>query len=171
MNDVRWARNILGNAFCADVFAGGADYFFDALLGRYPVGVRRQRADDPVCEGLPADRDSGERPVEPQLQFQRGDAGHRLSAQVDVHDSDRRRLNVILDPVFIFGLNMGIEGAVVATVISMFVSMLFVMSHFFQHQTPGAFPGRLFPAEGLDHPQHRFDRHGPVPDEPGGERR
>ena len=45
-------------------------------------------------------------------------------------------LNVILDPIFIFGLNMGIEGAAVATVISMFVSMLFVMSHFFntKHQ-------------------------------------
>ena len=45
-------------------------------------------------------------------------------------------LNVILDPVFIFWLDMGIEGAAVATVISMFISSLFVMSHFFnpKHQ-------------------------------------
>lgn len=40
-------------------------------------------------------------------------------------------MNVILDPIFIFGLEMGIKGAAYATVISMFVSALFVMSHFF----------------------------------------
>lgn len=40
-------------------------------------------------------------------------------------------MNVILDPIFIFGMEMGIKGAAYATVISMFVSTLFVMSHFF----------------------------------------
>lgn len=39
-------------------------------------------------------------------------------------------LNVGLDPIFIFGFNMGIRGAAIATVVSMFVGMLFVMSHF-----------------------------------------
>ena len=39
-------------------------------------------------------------------------------------------LNFILDPIFIFGLDMGIQGAAWATVISMFVSTVFVMSHF-----------------------------------------
>lgn len=39
--------------------------------------------------------------------------------------------NVILDPIFIFGLEMGIRGAAVATNISMFISMVFVMIHFF----------------------------------------
>lgn len=38
--------------------------------------------------------------------------------------------NLILDPLFIFGLNMGIRGAAIATVISMFIGMLFVMHHF-----------------------------------------
>ena len=39
-------------------------------------------------------------------------------------------LNVILDPIFIFWLNMGIKGAAIATVISMGISMIFVMVHF-----------------------------------------
>lgn len=39
-------------------------------------------------------------------------------------------LNAILDPIFIFGLDLGIAGAAWATVISQFVSMIIVMSHF-----------------------------------------
>ena len=39
-------------------------------------------------------------------------------------------LNFILDPIFIFGFGMEIQGAAWATVISMFVSTLFVMRHF-----------------------------------------
>jgi len=41
-------------------------------------------------------------------------------------------LNVILDPVFIFWLNMGIRGAAIATILSMVASTLFVMWHFFK---------------------------------------
>lgn len=40
--------------------------------------------------------------------------------------------NVILDPIFIFGLKMGIQGAAIATVISMALSAAFVMWHFVQ---------------------------------------
>jgi putative MATE family efflux protein len=39
-------------------------------------------------------------------------------------------LNVILDPIFIFGFDMGIKGAAYATVISMAASTVFVMHHF-----------------------------------------
>lgn len=39
-------------------------------------------------------------------------------------------LNTILDYIFIFKLNMGIKGAAAATVISMFVGMCYVLSHF-----------------------------------------
>ena len=35
-------------------------------------------------------------------------------------------LNLILDPVFIFGLNMGIQGAALATILSQFVSAVWV---------------------------------------------
>ncbi|MDE5864211.1 MAG: MATE family efflux transporter, partial [Lachnospiraceae bacterium] len=36
-------------------------------------------------------------------------------------------LNILLDPVFIFGLNLGVEGAAIATVISQFCSAFFVV--------------------------------------------
>ncbi len=39
-------------------------------------------------------------------------------------------LNTILDPLFIFGFGMGIKGAALATVISMFVGMCYVLRHF-----------------------------------------
>ncbi|MDX8339236.1 MATE family efflux transporter [Draconibacterium sp. IB214405] len=38
--------------------------------------------------------------------------------------------NIILDPIFIFGLDMGVKGAAYATVISMFVLMVWVLYHF-----------------------------------------
>lgn len=38
-------------------------------------------------------------------------------------------INLILDPIFIFGLNMGVKGAALATVISQFISALWVL-HF-----------------------------------------
>lgn len=38
--------------------------------------------------------------------------------------------NVILAPLFIFGLDLGIKGAAIATDIAMTISMVFVMSHF-----------------------------------------
>lgn len=41
-------------------------------------------------------------------------------------------INIILDPIFIFGLNMGMKGAAYATVIAQFVSALWVLSYFFQ---------------------------------------
>lgn len=41
-------------------------------------------------------------------------------------------LNVVLDPIFIFVFGMGIRGVAVATVISMFIGMMFVMHHFRQ---------------------------------------
>ncbi len=40
-------------------------------------------------------------------------------------------LNTILDPIFIFGFGMGIQGAAVATVISMMVSAAWVLYYFF----------------------------------------
>lgn len=38
--------------------------------------------------------------------------------------------NIALDPILIFGLNMGVKGAAIATVISQFVSAVWVMSFF-----------------------------------------
>ena len=44
-------------------------------------------------------------------------------------------LNIILDYIFIYPLDMGIEGAAWATVISMFASACFVMWHFFDKKS------------------------------------
>lgn len=44
-------------------------------------------------------------------------------------------LNIGLDPVFIFSLNMGIKGAAVATVISQFASSVFVLAVLFNKKT------------------------------------
>ncbi len=37
-------------------------------------------------------------------------------------------LNIILDPIFIFGFDMGVRGAAIATVISQFASLIFIFS-------------------------------------------
>jgi putative MATE family efflux protein len=39
-------------------------------------------------------------------------------------------INIILDPIFIFGFNMGVKGAAIATNISMFSLMVWVLIHF-----------------------------------------
>lgn len=41
-------------------------------------------------------------------------------------------INVVLAPVFIFGLKLGIRGAAIATDIAAFIGMIFVLAHFFQ---------------------------------------
>ncbi len=44
-------------------------------------------------------------------------------------------LNIILDPIFIFGLNMGVKGAALATIISQFVSAVFVLRFLFGNKS------------------------------------
>ena len=44
--------------------------------------------------------------------------------------------NMILDPIFIFGLNMGVAGAAIATVISQIISSIFVLSVLFSKFLP-----------------------------------
>ncbi len=39
--------------------------------------------------------------------------------------------NIVLDPIFIFGLRMGIEGAAIATVLAQFISAAWVFGYFF----------------------------------------
>ncbi|MDY0210282.1 MAG: MATE family efflux transporter [Acholeplasma sp.] len=40
-------------------------------------------------------------------------------------------VNILLDPLFIFGFNMGMEGAALATILSQFISMMWVLYYFF----------------------------------------
>lgn len=57
-------------------------------------------------------------------------------------------LNLVLDPIFIFGLDMGIEGAAIATVISMTAGAAFVMSHFISKESIVRFHTRYFKLKG-----------------------
>lgn len=56
--------------------------------------------------------------------------------------------NVVLDPVFIFWLDMGIQGAAIATIISMLLSTAFVMNHFVQKDSIVRFHKGTFKLEG-----------------------
>ena len=53
-------------------------------------------------------------------------------------------MNIILDPIFIFVFDMGIQGAAIATVISMAVSATFVMHHFISKQSLIRFRKKYF---------------------------
>ena len=55
--------------------------------------------------------------------------------------------NLILAPIFIFGLDLGIKGAAIATDIAMAISMLFVMAHFFNRNSELRFHRRYFKLE------------------------
>ena len=44
-------------------------------------------------------------------------------------------MNIILDPIFIFGFNMGVEGAALATIVSQGVSCAWVLSFLFGRRT------------------------------------
>lgn len=43
--------------------------------------------------------------------------------------------NIVLDPVFIFGMNMGVRGAALATIISQTLSCIWVLSFLFGKKT------------------------------------
>lgn len=53
-------------------------------------------------------------------------------------------VNVVLDPIFIFWFDMGIQGAAIATIISMAISTLFVMSHFIRKDSVIRFRKQYF---------------------------
>ena len=55
--------------------------------------------------------------------------------------------NVILDPVFIFWLDMGIQGAAIATIVSMLLCTLFVMTHFVRKDSILRFHKGIFKLE------------------------
>lgn len=44
-------------------------------------------------------------------------------------------VNVVLNPIFIFGLGMGVKGSALATVISQFILMIWVISHFLSERS------------------------------------
>lgn len=43
--------------------------------------------------------------------------------------------NTVLDPIFIFGLDMGVKGAAIATIISQFILCIWVIAHFYSKRS------------------------------------
>ena len=54
--------------------------------------------------------------------------------------------NIVQDPVFIFGLDKGIRGAALATVLSQALSMIWILCFLFGKKTGGADPAAADPA-------------------------
>lgn len=131
MKDVKWARNILGNAFImtfvlSAVFVTLSMVFLDDLLRLFGgTDNTIPYARDYLNIVLPGS-------VLSNLTFNFSNmiraSGNPKKAMYTL--SLGVLLNVALDPVFIFWLDMGIKGAAVATVISMFISAIFALSHF-----------------------------------------
>lgn len=131
MKDVKWARNILGNAFFL-TFILSALLITPAMIWMDDI-LRLFGGSD---QTIPYARDYL-RIVIPgsfltNLSFSFGGmmraAGFpKKSMLVNIIGVG---LNFILDPIFIFGFGMGIQGAAWATVISMFASAVFVLRHF-----------------------------------------
>lgn len=131
MRDVKWARNILGNAFfltfvMSIVLITPSMIWMEDILRLFGGSDQTiPYAKDYLYIVIPGS-------VLTNLSFSFGGmmraAGFpKKSMLVNIIGVG---LNFILDPIFIFGLDMGIKGAAWATVISMFVSALFVMRHF-----------------------------------------
>lgn len=131
MHDVKWARNILGNAFFLTFIASAllvvpAMIWMDDILRLFGGSdLTIPYASEYLRIVIPGS-------VLTNLSFSFGGmmraAGFpRKSMLTNIIGVG---LNAILDPIFIFGLEMGVRGAAWATVLSMAVSTLFVMAHF-----------------------------------------
>ena len=59
----------------------------------------------------------------------------KVIQNMDAYIVDRGILNIILDPIFIFVFHMDVAGAAIATVISQFVSCVWVMKFLWGKQT------------------------------------
>ncbi|MCD8185765.1 MAG: MATE family efflux transporter [Rikenellaceae bacterium] len=131
MKDVKWARNILGISFLL-TFLMSAILITPSMIWMEPIlrlfGGSDQTipyAKDYLYIVIPGS-------VLTNLSFSfggmmRATGFPKKSMLVNIIGVG---LNLVLDPIFIFGFGLGIQGAAIATVISMLVSALFVMRHF-----------------------------------------
>lgn len=137
MKDLKWARNILGNAFVLTFLFSAVLVTFSMLyLGDILLAFGGSAQTIPYAEDYL-------RIVIPGSVL--SNLSYSFSGIMRASGYPKKSMytiligvgmNVVLDPIFIFGLDMGIRGAAIATVISMFVSSLFVLSHFFNPKHP-----------------------------------
>lgn len=145
MKDMPWARNILGNAFFL-TFIMSAILIVPSLIFLDEILVLFGGSEQTIPYAREYLKIVIPGSVFTNLSFSFSGlmraSGYPVKSMITILIGVV--LNAILDPIFIFGLDMGIQGAAVATVISMFVSAVFVMSHFFNkssfvHFEPAAF--------------------------------
>lgn len=137
MKDLKWARNILGNAFVltfllSALLITGSMIFMDDILVAF--GGSEQTV--PYAKAYLNIVIPGSVLTNLSYSFSgiMRAAGYPRKSMYTILIGVG--LNVILDPIFIFGFDMGIRGAAIATVISMFASAVFVMAHFFNSRHP-----------------------------------
>ena len=132
MKDIKWARNILGNAFIL-TFVLSAVFITIAMIYLSEILVAFGGSEQTIPYAI-----DYLKIVIPGSVLT--NVSHSFSGMMRASGYPQKSmytiligvvLNVILDPIFIFGFGLGIQGAAIATVISMFVSAVFVMSHFF----------------------------------------
>lgn len=137
MRDIKWARNILGNAFVltfllSAVLITCSMLYLDDILRAFGGSDQTiPYAKDYLRIVIPGS-------VLSNLSYSFSNimraSGYPSKSMYTILIGVG--LNILLDPLFIFGFGMEIKGAAVATVISMFVSSLFVLSHFFNPKHP-----------------------------------
>ena len=132
MKDIKWARNILGNAFIL-TFVLSAVFITIAMIYLPEILVAFGGSEQTIPYAI-----DYLKIVIPGSVLT--NVSYSFSGMMRASGYPQKSmytiligvvLNVILDPIFIFGFGLGIQGAAIATVISMFVSAVFVMSHFF----------------------------------------
>lgn len=145
MRDLRWARNILGNAFMltfllSAVLITCSMIFMDEVL----IAFGGSEQTIPYAKAYLNIVIPGSVLTNLSYSFSgiMRAAGYPQKSMYTILIGVG--LNVILDPIFIFGFGMGIRGAAVATVISMFASAVFVLAHFFNPRHPVHFRWNCF---------------------------
>ncbi len=137
MKDLRWARNILGNALVLTFLLSGilvsvSMIYLDEILVAF--GGSEQT--------IPYAKDYLQIVIPGSIL---SNLSYSFSGMMRASGFPNKSmytiligvgLNIALDPVFIFGFGMGIRGAAIATVVSMLVSAVFVMNHFLDRRHP-----------------------------------
>lgn len=145
MKDLRWARNILGNAFMLTFLLSAVLITLSMIyMDKVLVAFGGSEQTIPYAEAYLNIVIPGSVLTNLSYSFSgiMRAAGYPQKSMYTILIGVG--LNVILDPIFIFGFDMGIQGAAVATVISMFASAVFVMAHFFNPRHPVHFRWNCF---------------------------
>ncbi len=145
MKDIKWARNILGNAFIL-TFVLSAILITVSMIFMNDILVAFGGSEQtiPYAEKYLNIVIPGSFLTNLSYSFSgvMRSAGYPKKSMYTILIGVAA--NVILDPILIFGFGMGIQGAAIATVISMAAGAIFVLSHFFNKKHAVHFEFKCF---------------------------